>query len=113
MKSEQALFGERLRNALKAAGYPESASELARLITRHGGVPATPQAISRWLHGKCMPRQRNLKALAQLLRIPPSELQYGSETTSRIREPRVEFRIPATDQHAIDALREHEQKKKR
>jgi len=51
-----------------------------------------------------MPRQRNLKALAQLLRIEPTALQYGSEATSRIREPRTEFRISAPDQHAIDAF---------
>ena len=104
MKSEQALFGERLRNAVKAAGYAESPSELARLLTRHGGDPTTPQAISRWLHGKSMPRQRNLKALAQLLRIEPTALQYGSDTTSRVRESRTEFRISAPDQHAIDAF---------
>jgi transcriptional regulator with XRE-family HTH domain len=104
MKSEQALFGERLRNAVKAAGYAESPSELARLLTRHGGDPTTPQAISRWLHGKSMPRQRNLKALAQLLRIEPTALQYGSDTTSRVRESRTEFRISAPDQHAIDGF---------
>jgi transcriptional regulator with XRE-family HTH domain len=104
MKSEQALFGERLRNAVKAAGYAESASELARLLPRHGGDPTTPQAISRWLHGKSMPRQRNLKALAQLLRIEPTALQYGAEATSRVRETRTEFRITAPDQHAMDAF---------
>ncbi|KGQ18225.1 hypothetical protein LF41_1580 [Lysobacter dokdonensis DS-58] len=78
-----------------------------------------------------MPRQRNLIALAQLVRITPTELQYGVQASSRVRETRVEFRIPAMDQHAIDAfialppkarklvreliehLRESEQKRKR
>src|SRR5690348_7395308 len=104
MKTEQALFGERLRNALKAAGYAQSPSEISTLILRHGGEPTTPQAVSRWLHGKSMPRQRNLVALAHLVRIEPTALQYGTQATSRIRETRVEFRIPATDQHAIDAF---------
>ena len=104
MKTEQALFGERLRNALKAAGYAESPSEIANSLFRHGGVPTTPQAVSRWLHGKSIPRQRNLIALAHLVRIEPTALQYGTQATSRIRETRVEFRIPATDQHAIDAF---------
>ena len=104
MKSEQVLFGERLRNAVKAAGYAESPSELARLIPRHGGDPTTPQAVSRWLHGKSMPRQRNLKALAHLLRIEATTLQYGAEGGSRIRDQRVEFRISAQDQHAIDGF---------
>ncbi|MGO4552388.1 helix-turn-helix domain-containing protein [Lysobacter sp. 2RAF19] len=131
MKREQALFGERLRSALKAAGYRQSASEIAYLIVRHGGDPTTPQAVSRWLNGKSIPRQRNLIVLAHLLRIEPTALQYGTEATSRVRETRVEFRIPAMDQHAIDAfialppkarkvvrelietLRENEQKRKR
>ena len=131
MKSEQALFGERLRSALKAAGYAESATEICDALPRHEGDPTTPQAVSRWLHGKSIPRQRNLIALANLLRIEPTALQYGTVPTSRVRETRVEFRIPATDQHAIDAfialppkarkivrdlietLRENEQKRKR
>ena len=105
MKSEQVLFGERLRAALKSAGYAESPSEIARLLPRFGGDAATPQAISSWLHGKSMPRLRSLRALAKMLRIDPSTLQYGAETSGRrVREPQAEFRISAHDQHAIDAF---------
>ena len=105
MKSEQALFGERLRAAIKASGYAESPAEIAKLLARFDGDPATPQAISRWLHGKSMPRQRNIKALARMLRIEPTALQYGSpESSRRVRETRAEFRISAPDQHAMDAF---------
>jgi len=104
MKSEQALFGERLRAALRASGYAESATEIAKMLGRFDGDPATPQAISRWLHGKSMPRQRNIKALARMLRIEPTALQYGgTESARRVREPRPEYRISAQDQHAMDA----------
>ena len=105
MKSEQALFGERLRAALKVSGYAESPAEIVKLLARFDGEPATPQAISRWIHGKNIPRQRNIIALARMLRIEPTELQYGKpESSRRVREPRAEFRISAPDQHAMDAF---------
>ena len=104
MKSEQTLFGERLRAALKQAGYAESPSELARLLPRFGGDSPTPQAISSWLHGKSMPRHRNLLALATLLRVDPNVLQYGTDKSTRVREPQGVFRIAAQDQHAMDAF---------
>jgi transcriptional regulator with XRE-family HTH domain len=105
MKSEQVLFGERLRAALKSAGYAESPTEIARLLPRFGGDAATPQAISSWLHGKSMPRLRSLRALAKMLRIEPTTLQYGTEASGRrVRDQPAEFRISAQDQHAVDAF---------
>jgi transcriptional regulator with XRE-family HTH domain len=106
MKSEQVLFGERLRAALKSAGYAESPTEIARILPRFGGDAATRQAISSWLHGKSMPRQRSLRALAKMLRVEPTTLQYGTSDASgrRVREPQAEFRISAQDQHAVDAF---------
>jgi transcriptional regulator with XRE-family HTH domain len=105
MKSEQALFSERLRAALKSAGFAESPSEIARLLPRFGGDAATPQAISCWLHGKSMPRQRSLRALAKMLRCDPTTLQYGTDASGRrVREQAVEFRASALDQHAMDAF---------
>ena len=105
MKSEQALFGERFRAALKSTGYPESPSELCRQLTKHGGEPTTPQAVSSWLRGKSVPRQRNMRALAKMLRMDPVALLFGStETGKRVREPVAEFRVNAQDQHAVDAF---------
>jgi transcriptional regulator with XRE-family HTH domain len=105
MKREQVLFGERLRGALKSAGFAQSPSEIARLLPRFGGEASTPQAVSSWLHGKSIPRLRSLRALAKMLRIEPTILQYGPETSGkRLREQPAEFRVNAMDQHAIDAF---------
>ena len=105
MKSEQTLFGERLRAALKSAGYAESPTEIARMLPRFGGDAATPQAISSWLHGKSMPRLRSLRALAKMLRVEATTLQYGSDASGRrVREQPPEFRVSAQDQHAVDAF---------
>lgn len=105
MKSEQTLFSERLRAALKSAQFAESASEIARLLPRFGGDAQTPQAVSAWLNGKSMPRQRSLRALAKMLRCDPMTLQYGTDASGRkVREQAAEFRVSAIDQHAVDAF---------
>ena len=80
MKSEQAAFGERFRQALKRRGLTQSASELAGLLASHGGVSVAPQAISAWLHGKSLPRPQNMRALARLLHVEPQELQTWAAT---------------------------------
>ena len=107
MKSEQAAFGERFRQALKRRGLTQSASELAGLLASHGGVSVAPQAISAWLHGKSLPRPQNMRALARLLHIEPQELQFGS--TRKVRESPADWRAGAAprnalDQHAINAF---------
>jgi hypothetical protein len=86
MKNEQAAFGGRLTAALAAAGIEPSASELERLLARHGGTPVTPQAISGWLSGKHMPKQANMRALAAMLGMEPHVLQYGGKSTQAVRE---------------------------
>jgi transcriptional regulator with XRE-family HTH domain len=106
MKSEQALFGERLRALCKAAGYAESPTEIALLLPKFGGDPVTSQAVSGWFQGKSIPRQRNTRALAEMLRVDVATLQYGVEASGRrVREQPKEYRISAQDQHAIDAFR--------
>lgn len=104
MKSEQAAFGERLRAALKQAGASESPAELVKLLARFGGTPVSPQAVSGWLNGKSLPRQRNLRALAKMLRVDPVALQYGEESGRKVREKAQAWRIGAPDQLAIDTF---------
>ena len=99
------MFGERFRALLRNAGYPESPSEIARQLAKFGVEPTTPQAISSWLHGKSMPRQKSLRALAEMLRIDPVVLQYGVDSSGRrVRETQTPFRVSAPDQHAIDGF---------
>ena len=105
MKSEQAEFGARLRSALRQAGLGEGAKELADLVSAHGGEAVSPQAAHNWIRGKAMPRRRNLKALANALRIDAEQF-YGDspESGRRIRESGLAFSASAHDQHAIDAF---------
>lgn len=104
MKSEQAAFGERLRAALKESGQSASPTELARLLARFGGTPVSAQAISGWLTGKSVPRQRNLRALARMLKVDQIALQYGDESGRKVREKSPVRKIDVLDQLAIDAL---------
>ena len=107
MKSEQAAFGERFRQALKRRGLTGSASELAALLASHGGVSVAPQAISNWLHGKSLPRPENMRALARLLHMDPQALQFGGQ--GKVQEAQADWQAGAAprnalDQHAINAF---------
>lgn len=104
MKSEQATFGERLRIALRQAQLSESATELSKLLARHDGEPVSPQAISGWLNGKSVPRQRNLRALAKLVQMDPAVLRYGEENSGKVREKQQTWKVGALDQLAIDTF---------
>lgn len=104
MKSEQAAFGERLRSALKSAGLGESPAELVKLLARFDGTPVSAQAISGWLNGKSLPRQKNLRALAKMLRMDPVALQYGNEGGRKARDNLPVWKINALDQLVIDTF---------
>ncbi|MGQ4660407.1 helix-turn-helix domain-containing protein [Lysobacter sp. F6437] len=104
MKSEQAGFGARLREALQKAKLPESAAELARLVPQYGGTAVTTAAAHRWIKGQSIPRPENIRALATLLRVPLDWL-YGEEPGgSKVREPKVAWEASVVDRHAVDAF---------
>ena len=103
MKSEQAQFGERLREALRKAQLPESAAELARLVPQYGGTAVTTAAAHRWIRGQSIPRAENIRALATLLRVPLDWL-YGVGTGRKVREPKAGWQASAIDSHAVDAF---------
>src|SRR5690606_21379980 len=92
MKSEQAQFGERLREALRKAQMPESAAELARLVPQYGGTAVTTAAAHRWI-----------RALATLLRVPLDWL-YGVGSGRKVKEPKGQWQASAIDSHAVDAF---------
>lgn len=106
MKSEQARFGARLRDALQKAKLPESAAELARLVPQYGGTAVTTAAAHRWIKGQSIPRPENIRALANLLRVPLDWL-YGEEESAgerKVRERRETWQASAVDRHAVDAF---------
>jgi len=103
MKSEQAHFGERLREALRKAQLPESAAELARLVPQYGGTAVTTAAAHRWIRGQSIPRAENIRALATLLRVPLDWL-YGVGSGRKVREPKADWQASVIDSHAVDAF---------
>jgi len=103
MKSEQAQFGERLREALRKAQMPESAAELARLVPQYGGTAVTTAAAHRWIRGQSIPRAENIRALATLLRVPLDWL-YGVGSGRKVKEPKAGWQASAIDSHAVDAF---------
>lgn len=105
MKKEQAEFGARLREALLKAGLGEESKELADLVSEKGGDVVTPQAAHHWIRGKTIPRRRNLRALASLLRVTPEWL-LGEEPGSgklQVGETGKRGMVGVRDQQAIDA----------
>jgi transcriptional regulator with XRE-family HTH domain len=104
MKKEQEEFGARLRAALQTAKLPESATDLARLVPRHGGTAVTTAAAHRWIKGQSIPRARNLRALAALLRVPLSSLYGDTSSANRVREPKEAWQASVIDRHAIEAF---------
>lgn len=104
MKSEQAEFGARLREALRKAGLGEESKELADLVSAKGGDAVTPQAAHHWIRGKTVPRRRNLRALAVLLKVTPEWLlgEDAGKTSNRVGEPRTRGLVGVHDQQAID-----------
>ncbi len=87
MKKEHAAFAERLRKELVAEKIDTRPVELVKLLARYGGTPVTPQAISGWLHGKHLPKQANMRALARVVNMEPYDLQYGSKHVRGVRQP--------------------------
>ena len=73
MHTEAHQFSTRLLDQLKANGHPTSATYLARQIH------VTPHAARQWLNGVFIPKEQNIQALAQLLKVNPRWLRYGGE----------------------------------
>ena len=104
MKSEAEAFAERLRAALAAGKVSDKPVDLMKFVPRYGGDAVSQQAVSYWLNGKTMPRQKNLRALATLLHMDVACLQYGTDEGRKVRDKQADFKVAALDQHAIDAF---------
>jgi hypothetical protein len=81
-------FAKRLAEAMTAAGYEPKPAVLEREFnTRHWGAkPMTLHGVRRWLLGQTMPGQDKIKTLADWLRVPIHELQFGAN--NRLESPR-------------------------
>jgi transcriptional regulator with XRE-family HTH domain len=92
MENVKAQFAERLREAMKAAGYEAKPAVLEREFnTRYWGRAMTLHGVRRWLRGETLPSQEKLLVLAEWLGVPPQQLRFGSEVTQRVQQRRARW----------------------
>lgn len=101
-------FAERLRKAMRAAGYEDRPAVLEREFNdRFWGSSVTFQAASRWLRGTSVPTQDKLEVLADWLCVDPSVLRYGEKAAARkVSDSRSGWPVPmsARDRLAMQAF---------
>lgn len=82
-------FAERLRAAMVAAGLEPRPGVLLGLFNgKYWGRSVTFQAVSRWLKGEAIPAQDKLIVLAELLKVEPEVLRFGSSVRHSVQEHR-------------------------
>ena len=92
MESAKNLFADRLRDAMKAAGYEAKPAVLEREFnTRYWGKPMTLHGVRRWLRGETLPTHEKLLVLAEWLAVSPQQLNYGDEVQRKVQERRARW----------------------
>ena len=92
MEDAKAQFAERLREAMKAAGYDPKPAVLEREFnTRYWGRAMTLHGVRRWLRGETLPSQEKLMVLAEWLGVPPQQLRFGEDVTRRVQQRRARW----------------------
>ncbi|MBK9614368.1 MAG: transcriptional regulator [Uliginosibacterium sp.] len=90
--TEKAEFAERLKQAMRNAGYELRPGVLAKEFnTRYWGKSVSFQAASSWLKGVSVPEQDKLVVLAEWLKVEPQLLRYGGGAVQRVNEARTRF----------------------
>ena len=85
MENAKAQFADRLRVAMKAAGYDPKPAVLEREFnTRYWGKPMTLHGVRRWLRGETLPTHEKLLVLAEWLAVPPQQLNFGDEIHRKV-----------------------------
>ncbi|SDI96817.1 hypothetical protein SAMN05216588_13134 [Pseudomonas flavescens] len=105
--TEKTEFAQRLRDAMRAAGYPDRPAVLEREFnSRYWGRSVTFQAVSRWLRGQSIPSQDKLLVLSEWLRVEPQALRFGERAAIAAREQRGRWEDPTfyPEREAIDAF---------
>ena len=92
MENAKTQFADRLREAMRTAGYEPRPVVLEREFnTRYWGKPMTLHGVRRWLRGETLPTQEKLLVLAEWLGVPPQQLRFGSEVTQRVQHRRARW----------------------
>ena len=89
MENAKTMFANRLRDAMKAAGYEPKPAVLEREFnTRYWGKPMTLHGVRRWLRGETLPTHEKLLVLAEWLGVPPQQLNFGDEIQRKVEQRR-------------------------
>ena len=89
MENAKNMFANRLRDAMKAAGYEPKPAVLEREFnTRYWGKPITLHGVRRWLRGETLPTHEKLLVLAEWLGVPPQQLNFGDEIQRKVEQRR-------------------------
>jgi transcriptional regulator with XRE-family HTH domain len=92
MKNAKELFADRLRDAMKVAGYDPKPAVLEREFnTRYWGKAMTLHGVRRWLRGETMPTHDKLLVLAEWLAVSPQQLGFGDEIARKSQERRARW----------------------
>ena len=92
MQNAKELFANRLRDAMKAAGYEPKPAVLEREFnTRYWGKPMTLHGVRRWLRGETLPTHEKLLVLAEWLGVPPQQLNFGGEIQRKVEQRRARW----------------------
>jgi transcriptional regulator with XRE-family HTH domain len=92
MENAKELFADRLRDAMKAAGYDPKPAVLEREFnTRYWGKAMTLHGVRRWLRGETMPTHDKLLVLAEWLAVSPQQLGFGDEIARKSQERRARW----------------------
>ena len=92
MQNAKKLFADRLRDAMKAAGYEAKPAVLEREFnTRYWGKPMTLHGVRRWLRGETLPTHDKILALAEWLAVPPQQLGFGDEIYRKVEQRRARW----------------------
>ncbi len=85
--NEKIEFTQRLRAAMTQAGYTVSPSVLEHEFNlRWPGKSISNQAAWGWLNNRSIPTQDKMQVLAELLKIPPDVLRFGTAVRLSVQE---------------------------
>lgn len=75
---ERVAFSERLKMALRAAGYPATPAAFAQQFNlRADGARVSVHAVRKWLHGEAIPTQDKIHILARWIGVSVQWLRFG------------------------------------
>lgn len=102
-EEEKAAFGQRLRQALQAAGHTVSATVVATAFNGlYWGRPISVHAARNWIMGMSIPQQDKLVVLARWLHVDPHELRFGP--AQRLQEGTTWDRLNLQERFMVERL---------